>query len=153
MGAKKKAAPKPGKTEKKAWAKAAAAIEAGLKRGSWVDIWEAALEIVERKLFVAGGYGSVATFFSDHMKVGRKIAERNIRVVKYASLDDEHTYGVAELDAVLAYLEARHGKIRGRLPVALERVRIPVVRFGEEENVPISDATVADIEAATEALE
>jgi hypothetical protein len=53
------------------------------------------------------------------------------------------------MDALLDYLEARHGKIKGRLPVALDKIRIPVVRFGEEERAALSDVTVADLEAAT----
>lgn len=137
---------------KKLWVKYVAAIDAGLKRGSWVEIWEAALEIVERKLYVAGGHANAAAFFRDQMSVDPAIAERNIRIVKHASLDDEQTYGADVLDATLAYLEARHGKIRGRLPVALERIRVPVLRFGEEELVPISDATALDIVLARKKL-
>ena len=134
---------------KKEWKKLTGAIEAGLRRGSWVDIWESAGEIVERKLFKAGGYKSPNDFFERHMKVDRAVAARNVRLAKYASLDDDQTLGREVMDALLDYLEARHGKIKGRLPVALDKIRIPVVRFGEEERAMLSDVTVADLEAAT----
>jgi hypothetical protein len=141
-------AAKKGVSPKKEWRKLAGAIEAGLRRGSWVEIWEAAMEIVERKLFTAGGYKTAALFYEKHMKVDVEIAERNVRIAKYCSIDDEQTYGAAHLDAILDWIEARHGKIRGRLPVALDKLRVPVVRFGEEENVLLSETEIADIEAA-----
>ena len=134
---------------KKEWKKYAEAIDAGLRRGSWVEIWEAAGEIVERKLFKEGKYKSANDFFERHMKVDRTVAARNVRIAKYASIEDERTYGADLLDALLDYLEARHGKIKGRLPIKLDEIRIPVVRFGEEERAALSDVTVADLEAAT----
>src|SRR5581483_4540945 len=73
---------------KKEWKKYAEAIDAGLRRGSWVEIWEAAGEIVERKLFKEGKYKSANDFFERHMKVDRTVAARNVRIAKYASIED-----------------------------------------------------------------
>jgi len=154
MAGRKTAAKKPRvpTAQKKQWARLARTIDQAFRRGALAEAWDAAADVIEEKLWPAGGYESAADFFERHMSTDRAVGARRVRLVKYASLEDEQTYGAAVTDALVDYIEAKHGRIKGRLPIALDKIRIPVVRFGEEELVTITDTTVADIEAATKEL-
>jgi hypothetical protein len=144
--------PRPSTKEKRQWARLEAIIDHAFRRGALGEAWDAAADVIEEKLWPAGGYASAADFFERHMSTDRIVGARRVRLVKYASLEDEQTFGAGVLDALVDYIETKHGRIKGRLPIALDKIRIPVVRFGEEELVTISDATIADLEAATKAL-
>jgi len=79
---------------------------------------------------------------------------RAIRVARYASPVEEERYTVSKLDAALAYLDAKTGgTVQGRLPVAFEKLRIPVRRPARAAaTVSLEEATVAEVRAATRAL-
>mgnify|MGYP001613902009 CR=1 FL=1 len=76
-----------------------------------------------------------------------------MRVARYASPDEEERSAVSKLDAALGYLDAKTGgAVKGRLPVAFDKLRIPVRRQAAATTVSLEDATVAEVRAATRAL-
>jgi hypothetical protein len=120
-------------------------------------LWEAAAEIVEHDppLYVVGGYESDAAFFEGELGEKARNAYRYMRVAKLATPREERDYGTTKLDAALAYLEAKIGAPLAHppLPVAFDRLRIPVKTAGGVEHVTLADARVEDITAATRALQ
>jgi len=116
--------------------------------------WEAVAEILEHDppLYLAGGYASARAFVRAELGETLRTALRCVRVAKYASPAEEARYGVAKLDAVLGYLEARTGPLRGRLPVDFRKLRLPVRRDGRERRVGVAEASVGEIRAAARAL-
>jgi hypothetical protein len=76
-----------------------------------------------------------------------------VRVARFATPKEEQTYGIAVLDAALGYLEAKVGHtLDGALPVAFDRLKVPVADGKATRSVPLASATVAQINAATRAL-
>ncbi|AKF05131.1 hypothetical protein [Sandaracinus amylolyticus] len=118
----------------------------------WDRKWEAVGRILAKQLWVAAGVGSPDQWIAKVLKESRRTVYRNVKVARYASPDDEKRWGSALIDAVVAYLEAKHGEIDGRLPVRLEAVRIPVVRGGETKRLGLDELTQRDVNAATTAL-
>lgn len=115
--------------------------------------WEAVGEIIASELYVAGGHETADAFFKAVVKEPKRTAMRLIRVARYASPVEEAKYGTAVLDAALAYIEAlTGGSIQGRLPVAFDKLRIPVERDGKTSKVPLAEATLREISTATRAL-
>lgn len=116
--------------------------------------WEAVAEILEHDppLYLAGGYASARAFLQAQLGETLRSALRFVRVARYASPVEEARYGVAKLDAVLGYLEARTGPLRGRLPVDFRKLRLSVRRDGRARRLAVADATVAEIRAAARAL-
>lgn len=115
--------------------------------------WEAVAEIIDHELYIAGGHETIEDFLRAEVKVPKRTATRLMRVARYASPVEEAKYGTAVLDAALTYIEAiTGGPIQGRLPVAFEKLRIPVEREGKTTKVSLTDATLREITAATQAL-
>jgi hypothetical protein len=114
--------------------------------------WEAADRIVshEPPLYVFGGYASADAFYREVMEEEPRNARRYARVARFCSPVDEARYGTTKLDAAIAFVEAKLGKPLEHppLPVALDRLRIPV-KGGSKS---VGDATVAEIAAATSKL-
>lgn len=146
---------------KRLWDETRAAIAHALGQGATAfdELWEAVGRAVahEPPLYVLGGYASPREFFREELHEEERTARRYIRVAKFATPKEEATYGVAVLDAAIGYLEAKGGHaVEGALPVAFERLRIPLVasgaRDGRAASVPLAEATVAQINAATRAL-
>jgi len=137
---------------KSAWDRLAARILDASTQGAeaFDELWEAAGEAVEHEppLYVLGGYKTPKEFYTKLLHTDPRTAARNIRVAKYASPLDEETYGTTNLDAALAYLEAKHGPLNGRLPVAFGALKIP--RGGKL--VAFAKLTAAEIGQATRAL-
>ena len=107
---------------KKAWDAIAKRLDAAEHAGAeaFDELWEAAGEAAmhDPPLYVFGGYKSAAEFFEQRLHTDKRTAERNIRVAKYASPADEERYGATNLDAGIRWLEAKHGPLGGRTPVA-----------------------------------
>jgi hypothetical protein len=92
-------------------------------------------------------------FIAAHFEEPERTAYRNVRVAKYASPAEEARYGVAKLDLVISYVEAKLGApAKGRVPIDFAKVKIQVQRAGEERRVGIEEATAKEIADATRHL-
>lgn len=138
---------------KRLWDRHSKIIAAAMARdaSAFDERWEAAAAIVEHDppLYVVGGHKSAGEFFENVLHEAGRTAFRNIRVAKYFSPRDEAAHGVAKLDVLLGFLEAKQKKPLGKTLPALTKVRIPIAQYGRDESVPFADATVAQIRAAT----
>jgi len=103
---------------------------AGRKETAGFDeFWETVGEILDGELYVAGGYETARAFVAAEVKETLRTAQRNVRVAKYASPNQEQRYGTTLLDAALGCIEAKTGgPVRGKLPVRFEDLRIEVER-------------------------
>lgn len=142
---------------KRLWDETLAAIVAakGAGAGAFDELWEAVGRVLahEPPLYVLGGYASPAEFFREELHEEARTARRYVRVARFATPKEEETYGIAVLDAALGYLEAKVGHtLDGALPVAFDRLKIPVTEGKATRHVPLARATVAQINAATRAL-
>jgi len=137
---------------KRAWDAIAKRLDAGEHEGAkaYDEVWEAAGEAVEHDppLYVFGGYKTAAEFFEKRLHTDKRTAERNIRVAKYASPAEEERYGSTNLDAGIRYLEAKHGPLGGRMPVAWDKLKIVV----DGKSVAFDGLTATQIDGATRAL-
>lgn len=119
------------------------------------ELWEAVARVVEHDppLYVLGGFGSSGEFFEQVLQEKERTARRFMRVAKYASPHEEAKYGTTVLDAALGFVEATAGgPLSGPLPIAFERLRIPVTRNGKDARVPLEKATAEEIAKATRAV-
>ncbi len=142
---------------KQQWEKALAALKASKQEGAsaFDELWETVGEVLEHDppLYLAGGFATAKAFLTTHLGETERTAYRNVRVAKYASPAEEARYGVAKLDLVLSFVEAKLGApAKGRLPVDFASVKIPVERDGETRKVGIEEATAQEIAAATRSL-
>lgn len=142
---------------KKQWDQTLTAIKKAKGQGAeaFDELWEAVARAVEHDppLYVLGGYASAAEFFAQVLQEKERTARRFMRVAKYATPAEEEKFGTTVLDAALAYVEATAGgPLAGPLPIAFERLRIPVTRNGKEARVPLSEATAEEIAKATRAV-
>jgi hypothetical protein len=121
--------------------------------GGFDAYWEAVGDILGSELYVAGGHATAAAFVRAVVKVPLRSALRNVRVARHASPAEEARYGTAVLDAALAYIEAKAGgPIEGKLPVAFDKLRVPVARGEGTGSILLAEATVDQVRAATRAL-
>lgn len=142
---------------RKRWQRAIDAVKDAKREGaSAFDVlWETVSEIIDHDppLYLAGGFATAGAFLTEHLGETERTARRWMRVARYASPAEEARYGVSKLDAVIAYIEAKSGgALQGRLPVAFEKLKIPVERDGKSVQVPLDEATVDAVEAATRKL-
>lgn len=137
----------------------AAQIHAAQTKGAsaFDSLWEAVGEIIEHEppLFVVAGYATADEFFKERLGESRRNAFRYVRVAKFASPREEEKYGTTRLDAALSFLEAKLGAPLAHppLPIAFDRLKIPVTRDGKTTSVPLEKAAVEEIVAATRALD
>jgi hypothetical protein len=111
--------------------------------------WEAVAEVLDHQLYIDGGYETFEAFLADVVKVKKRTATRLMRVAKYASPADEAKYGPALLDAALGYIEATTGgPAQAKLPVAFDRLRIPLTRNGKKVRLRLAEVTVAEVNRA-----
>lgn len=141
---------KVGRALAQAWKKLLAVLESSNVEGmrAWDRKYEAVGEILAREppLYLAGGVSTVGDFFAKYLpgEDSRTIL-RNVRVAQYASPDEELKYGTSKIDAVIDYLEAKHGKpTRGRIPVDFEKLRLD----SNEGPIGFVGATVEQVRAA-----
>ena len=133
-------------------------VEAAKREGAsaFDTLWETVGAIVEHEppLYVIGGFKNDTEFFREVLGEKRRNAYRFIRVAKFASPHEEDRYTVTRLDAALGYIQAKLGAplLPPPLPVAFDRLRIPVEQDGKSVSVPLEDARVEDVLAATRAL-
>jgi hypothetical protein len=118
-------------------------------------LWEAVDAIVnhEPPLYVVGDFATANQFFESVLKETPRTAQRNIRVARFATPAQEEKYGIATLDAALAYLQAKNGApLTGHHPIDFDALTIPVDSKGETKKKKLSDVTVRDLAAATAKL-
>lgn len=141
---------------KRAWDKLASSIDAFAEKGAaaFDELWEAVAHAVDHEppLYLFGGYKTAAEFFEQRLHTDTRTAQRNIRVARYATPQEEAEFGTSNIDALIGYLEAKHGKLDGALPISIARVKIPVTSGKEHELVPFAQVTAPQINAATRAL-
>lgn len=135
---------------KKLWDEGVHTIEQakGLGAQAFDKLWEAVEHVAthEPPLWAIGGYGSAAEFYREVLGETERTAQRNMRVAHFATAEQEEKFGVAKLDAALAFLEAKNGApLDGRQPLAFGRIEIPA--GGAKKT--LFDATVEEIRAAT----
>jgi len=137
---------------KKAWDAIGKRLDAAEHEGAaaFDELWEAAADAVNHDppLYVLGGYKTAAEFFQQRLHTDARTAQRNMRVARYASPTEEEKYGTTNLDAAIGWLEAKHGALGGRLPVAFDKLKIPI----DGAPRPFEKLTAAEINAATRAL-
>ena len=142
---------------KKSWDSLSKRVETASQTGAsaFDELWETVGAIVNHQppLYVVGGYKNATAFLSDRLKVDVRTAQRNMRVAKFATPDEEATYGITNLDLALAYLEAKTGPIKGSVPVDFAKLKIPVVTESGTKSVLFHAATGAQIQAAIRALQ
>lgn len=142
---------------KKQWDETLGVIQKAKAQGAdaFDELWEAVARVVEHDppLYVIGGYGSPKEFFEDVLQEKERTARRFMRVARYASPHEETKYGTTVLDAALAYIEATTGgELSGPLPIAFERLRIPVVRGGATVRLSLEEATAEEISKAARSV-
>jgi hypothetical protein len=140
----------------RAWEKLAHEIDSSAEKGAsaFDELWEAVAHVIDHEppLYVFGGYKTAADFFEHRLHVDTRTAQRNIRVARYATPQEEAEYGATNLDALIGYLEAKHGKLNSALPISIARMRIPITNGKKQELVRFPKLTAPQINAATRAL-
>ena len=139
------------------WDASVHAIQAAKREGAGAFdvLWETVGAVLDHDppLYLAGGIASGREFLTKLVGENERTARRLVRVAKYASPAEEAKYGVSKLDAAIAFVEAKAGApAKGRVPVAFEALRIPVERGGKSLRLPLEDALVEEIAAATRKL-
>lgn len=140
-----------------AWKKIEQRIHEAQGRGAeaFDELWEAVGAAVHHDppLYVLGGYKSASDFFARALHTDLRSAQRNIAVAEYATPAQEEQYGESNIAAALDFITAKVGKLGKTLPVAFERLKIPVHDGKNTKMVPFPKATVAEIQGATHALQ
>lgn len=115
--------------------------------------WEAVDDILRSELYVAGGYATADAFVRAVVKIPLRSALRNVRIARHASPAEEAAFGTALLDAAIGFIEAKAGgPIDGPLPVAFDKLRIPIEDSQSTKTLPLAEATVEQVRSATRAL-
>lgn len=135
-----------------------AVILAAKARGAsaFDELWEAVAEVIDHDppLYFVGAFKDAPEYFREVLGENQRNARRYMRVARYASPKDEQRYGVTKLDAALAFIEAKLGAPLAAppLPVALDRLRIPIVEGKTKRTVRLDQATEEQVRAAVRAL-
>lgn len=139
------------------WKKIEHRIEDAKGRGAvaYDELWEAVGAAVHHDppLYVFGGYKSVNDFVTRSLHTDLRSAQRNMAVAQYATPKEEEDYGTSNVFAAIEYLEAQHGPLGASLPVAFDRLKIPVHDGAHTKMVLFKNATFAEIEAARKELQ
>ncbi len=140
-----------------AWKKIFARISHAESRGAeaFDELWEAAAAAAHHDppLYVFGGFKSASDFFLRALHTDLRSATRNMAVAAHATPKEEELYGTSSIAAALDYLTAKFGTLGATLPVAFERLKIPVREGTHTKLVPFPKASVAEIIAATRLLQ
>ena len=110
-------------------------------------------ELIASELFRISGAKTAAEWLEANVEEPYRTAMRNVRVAQFADPDDEATWGVTKLDAAIGLVEAKLGApVAGKLPVAFDKLRIPVERDGETRRLGLDAVETPEIAAATDAI-
>ncbi len=132
------------------WNALVSTVRAARKKGTslWDQQYEAVADIAEHDppLYLFE-HPSFETFCDKELGEEARNVRRWMRVAKFFSPQDESTYKVTRLDALVRWAEKRSKKkITGRFPLKLEDIRISVVRDGERRRVPALEASPKEID-------
>lgn len=118
---------------------------------SWDDRYEAIAAILEHEppLYLAGGFSTDADFIKKVVREDKSSLYRNLRVAKYANPSEVELYTVSKLDLAIAIVETRnHGPLKGRTPIAFEKLRFPFLDGTETVTRSFPDMTVGQLRSA-----
>ncbi len=126
-------------------------VRVARKKGTslWDQLYESVAEIAEHDppLYLFE-HPTFEAFCDKELGEEARNVRRWMRVAKFFSPQDETTYKVSRLDALVRWAEKRaKKKITGRFPLKLEDIRIHVVRDGERRRVPALEASPEEIDA------
>jgi hypothetical protein len=117
------------------------------------DYWESVAEVLDRELYIVGGFAKADDFLEREVNEPRRTAYRNIRIARYATPADVETHGPTLLDAALTHIEAlTGGPVKAKLPIRFDKMRFTVERDGEKGTVGLADVTVEEVTRATKLL-
>lgn len=138
---------------KKRYDESMAVVEKALGEGAraFDELYETVEKILDSNppLYVVGGHANSSEFCREVLKLEERTVRRWVRVAKFASPAEEERYGVTTLDAVLTYLETLN-PLGNALPVAFDRLRIPVEQGGTVKRLAIEECTTREILAAAQ---
>lgn len=132
-------------------------ISAAEGRGAeaYDELWETVAEVVHHDppLYVFGGYKSESDFYERALHTDLRSAKRNEAVAEHATPKEEAEYGESNIAAALDFITAKFGKLGKTLPVAFDRLKIPVRDGKNVRTVPFPKASVVEIQTATRELQ
>jgi|LNFM01.1.fsa_nt_gb hypothetical protein len=139
----------PAKYEER-WKTLLATVRKARTKGTslWDQQYEAVAEIAEHTppLYLFA-HSSFEKFCAAELGEEARNVRRWMRVAKFFSPQDETTYKVTRLDALVRWAEKRaKKKITGRFPLKLEDIRITVVRDGVRQRVTALEASPREID-------
>lgn len=127
------------------------AARAGAARG-WDDKYEAVDEILEHKLYLAGGFKTVRAFLEKELPGEDERSVRTyVRVARYFDPADEEKYGVSRLDLLLGYLEAAGGAPLAPAKINLAATRVKVPAKKGVQSILFAEASIDQLRAAVRA--
>jgi hypothetical protein len=121
----------------------------------WDERYEALGEILDRALYLAGGFKSEGAFLAAEAPgLSDTSARRYIRIAKHFDPEHETDFGVSKLDLLLDYLEAHNGGVlaKAQLNPRRQTILVPGPSATEPRRpIPFAKATAADLRSATRA--
>lgn len=109
------------------------------------DIGVHLMEMTDGAHYQAGGYDSIKEYIDERLEQSRTQANVALRVARNFSRDLATQFGITKCDAWLTHIRATP---EDELPADIARATISV----DGRMIPLSEATVAQIEAATARL-
>jgi len=122
---------------------------------TWRERYLAAAAIVEHDppLYLAGGYATDKAFFEGEMQESPQAAQRAIRIVKLATVDEIRGIGVFRLNLAIAYLEGESGKpIESASSVDFTKLRISFKVDGDAVTKSLTTITRQELALAVAQL-
>ncbi len=121
----------------------------------WDERYEALGEILDRALYLAGGFKSEGAFLAAEAPgLSDTSARRYIRIAKHFDPEHEKDFGLSKLDLLLDYLEAHNGGVlaKAQLNPRRQTILVPGPSATEARRpIPFAKATAADLRNATRA--
>lgn len=120
----------------------------------WDDLHEALDEILnsEPPLYVAAGFTSAKAFLAKYLPGSTvKTVMEHIPVARHFEPPEIKEYGVSRLGLLLDYLSARGGGPLAPAKLALDKIRVEIVRDKQRKKVRFAEASYDELRAAVRA--